>query len=124
MVRLGCIALGGALAALWALGLWADRSATILWFDAVFALLAFSVAALEREDELGASRGGAPALLALGLGIVAIVGLAAGQPRWAVWANFLAAFGALAIAIAGASSGREAYAHARGRPRRRTLFRR
>ena len=118
MIRAGAIALGIGLTALWALGLWADRSAVILWFDAVLALLSFGVAGLEREDELGLSRGGPPALIALGLAVLAIVGIAAGQPRWVNGANFLFACAYLALAIAGASHrGQHAFAQARSRMR-------
>lgn len=118
MVRMGAIALGIGLTALWALGLWADRGAVILWFDAVLALLSFGVAGLEREDELGASRGGGPALIALGLATVAIVSVASRQPRWVSAANFLFACAYLGLAIASATRGRHVYAHARPRQRR------
>jgi hypothetical protein len=120
MIRVGAIVLGVGLALLWALGLWADRSATILWFDAVLALLSFGVAALEREDELGVSRGGAPALIALGLAAVGILGTAAGQARWAAIANFVFACAYAALAVAGASRrGQHAFAQARSRFARR-----
>ena len=117
MVKTGMIVLGIGLTALWALGLWADRTAVILWFDAVLALLSFGIAGLEREEEMGASRGGGPALIALGLATVAIVSVATGQRAWVSGLNFLAACAYLGLAIAAASRGRHAYAHAR--PRRR-----
>jgi hypothetical protein len=118
MIRVGVIVLGIGLTALWALGLWADRSAVILWFDAVMALLSFGVAGIEREDELGVSRGGAPALIGLGLAVIAIAGVARGQPRWANGANFLFALAYLSLAVVGASQrGQQAFAQARSRIR-------
>lgn len=118
MVRIGAIVLGIGLTALWALGLWADRSALILWFDAVLALLSFGVAGLEREDEMGATRGGGPALVALGLTAVVIGSMASGQPAWVSAANFVFACAYLVLAIVAASRGRHVYARARS-PRRR-----
>jgi hypothetical protein len=108
MIRRGAVVLGVALAALAGFGLWADRSAVMLWFDLVAAILAFGVAALEREDELGATRGWGPAAIGLGLGALWIAGLTSGQPRWAVWANFLFACAFLALAVMGAAEGRRA----------------
>jgi hypothetical protein len=110
MIRRGSIVLGVALLFLWAIGLRADDRAVILWFDLVAAVLAFGVAALENEDELGATRGLGPAVVGLGLAAVWIGSLATGQPRWAAWANFILACAFLGLAIAGASRGRHAVA--------------
>jgi hypothetical protein len=105
MVRKGVVVLGVALALLCALGLAADRRAVLLWFDAVAAVLSFGAAGLVRERELGASRGGGPAVLGLGLGVLWAVGLAARQQPWAVWANFALACAYLVLAIAAATRG-------------------
>jgi hypothetical protein len=105
MIRKGSIILGLALAALAAFGLWADRHAVILFFDIVAAVVAFGIAALEREDELGASRGVGPVVLGLGLAALWIAGLATHQPRWATWANFLAACASLSLGVVAASRG-------------------
>jgi hypothetical protein len=110
MIRRGSIVLGVALLFLWAIGLRIDDGAEILWFDLVAAVVAFGIAALEREDEIGATRGLTPAILGLGLGALWIGGLATGQPRWAAWANFIAACAFLGLAIAAASRGRHALA--------------
>jgi len=116
MVRTWLIILGFALALLWLLGLAADRSVTLLWFDAVAAVLSFTQAALIHEQDLGATRGGGPALLGLGLAAVWIAGLAMREPPWAVWANFALACGYLGLAIAAAASReREVSGHARWR---------
>jgi hypothetical protein len=101
------VVLGFALALLWLLGLAADRHVTLLWFDAVAAALSFTQAALMREDELGTTRGGGPAVIGLGLAAVWIAGMAMREPPWAVWANFALACGYIGLAIAAAASGRE-----------------
>jgi hypothetical protein len=118
MIRRGSVVLGVALAALAGFGLWADRSAVMLWFDLVAAILAFGVAALEREDELGPSRGWGPAAIGLGLAALWIAGLTTNQPRWAVWANFLAACAFLALAAMSAAQGRRAVTAVAQRRRR------
>jgi hypothetical protein len=108
MIKRGTVALGIALAVLAAVGLRVDRQASILWFDLVAAVLSVGVAALEQEDEMGPSRAGGPAVIGLGLAAVWIAGLVSQQPRWAVWANFLAACAYLALAAMGAAAGRRA----------------
>ena len=116
MVRTWMIILGCALALLWLLGLAADRQVTMLWFDAVAALLSFAAAGLLHEHDLGPTRAGAPAVLAFALAAIWIVGLAMRQPPWAVWANFALACGYFGLAIAAAVSGqRELSGQARWR---------
>jgi hypothetical protein len=116
MVRTWMIVLGFALALLWLLGLAADRQVTLLWFDAVAALLSFAAAGLIDEHDLGARRAGAPAVLGFGLAAVWIAGLAMRAPPWAVWANFALACGYFGLAIAAAaSSERRLSGHARWR---------
>jgi hypothetical protein len=106
MVRKGVIALGAALAALAVVGLAIEHNrAALLWFDAVAAVLSFGEAGLVNERELGATRAGGPAVLALGLTVVWIAGLATQQPRWAVWANFVFACAYLGLAMVAASRG-------------------
>lgn len=112
MVRKGTLVLGLALAALWGFGLLANRQAFILWFDLVAAIAAVGISILDSGDELGASRGAGPAALGVGLGVIWLVGLGSQQPRWAVWANFVAACASLSLGIAAASQGRKE-AHAR-----------
>jgi hypothetical protein len=115
MIRIGTVALGGALALLWAVGLAVDRQAVVLWFDAVAALLSFGVAAIEHEEELGMSRAAGPAIIGLGLAAIWILALAWKQPAWVAWANFVAAGCYLALAAAGAMRARHPapLAHAR-----------
>ena len=99
MVRKSCFVLGLALAAFWAIGLGLDRSATILWFDAVAAVLSFGVAALVDDSRPDPVRAFGPALLALGLGALFIVGASTRQPIWATWLNFLFAIAYIGVAI-------------------------
>jgi hypothetical protein len=111
MVKTGAAVLGGVLALLWALGLAIDRHATILWFDAVLALVSFAVVLLEHEEEMGTTRAAAPGLIGVGLVAVGIGGLALGQPRWASWANLLMACAYLALAVASAGRARGVHLH-------------
>jgi hypothetical protein len=107
MVRVGLVILGTALGLLSAFGLSADRGVTMLWFDAIAAIVAFgSALIIEDEQQLGTSLAGAPGMLAAGLVAVGLVGLAWGQPRWAVALNFVLAAVALVLAITGLSEGR------------------
>jgi len=126
MIRKGVVGLGVALAAFAVIGLRVDSGATILWFDLVAAVLSVGIAGLEHEEEMGASRALAPVLVGLGLAAVWIGGLAAGQPRWAAWGNFVAAAAYLGLAAASVARMGEALPAARGlrarvpRPRRRS----
>ena len=101
VLRKGLLILGGALALLSILGLVADRQATILWFDAMAAILAIGGAFIvEDEHALGISRGAAPAVIGLGLIAVFIVGRASHQVSWAVWLTFLLGLASLVLGSA------------------------
>jgi hypothetical protein len=99
MVRKSSFILGIGLAILWWVGLSQNHSATILWFDAVAAVVAFGIAALlpDPEEEY-ASRALGPVFLGLGLAAVWIAGMAAGQPIWASWLNFAFSLAFLGVA--------------------------
>ena len=60
MVRKSCFILGIGLAILWWVGLSENQSATVLWFDAVAAVLSFGMAALVEEPERSPSRAAGP----------------------------------------------------------------
>ena len=99
MVRKSCFILGIGLAVLWWVGLSQNHAATILWFDAVAAVLAFGIAALLPDPEENTpSRALGPAVLGLGLAAVWIVGMAAHQPLWASWLNFVFALSFIGVA--------------------------
>ncbi|HSS38183.1 MAG TPA: hypothetical protein VLT58_05390 [Polyangia bacterium] len=83
MVRKSCFVLGIGLAILWWVGLSENQSATVLWFDAVAAVLSF--------------------------------GMAAHQPIWASWLNFVFALGFMGVATSAALGTR--WAHSAGHPR-------
>jgi len=116
MVRKSCFILGIGLAILWWVGLSQNHAATILWFDAVGAVLAFGIAALLPDpEEATPSRALGPALLGLGLAAVWIAGMAAGQPIWASWLNFafaLAFMGVGTSAVLATRSAHQRHAHA------------
>ncbi|MES1165423.1 MAG: hypothetical protein ABUR63_06695 [Verrucomicrobiota bacterium] len=98
MVRKSCFILGIGLAILWWVGLSENQTATMLWFDAVAAVLSFGMAALIEEPERKPSRALGPAVLGLGLAAVWVSGMAAHQPLWASWLNFGFAVAFLAVA--------------------------
>jgi hypothetical protein len=104
MVRRGSFLIGAALALTWWIGLSLDRSATILWFDAVAAVLAFGIGGLVDDSvEHRRSYGAGPAVLGVGLAAVWIMGMAFRQPMWANWLNFVFAACSLGLAIAASS---------------------
>jgi hypothetical protein len=100
MVRKASLLIGVCLAITWWVGLSQDRHATILWFDAVAAILSFGLAAM--VDEMEGMHAFGPALLGLGLGALFIAGKATHQPAWANWLNFLFAVAYLGVAITAA----------------------
>lgn len=101
MLRKGLLILGGALALLSVLGLLADRQATILWFDAMAAMLAIGGAFIvEDEHALGLSRGAGPTVIGLGLIAVFIAGRAGHQAAWAIWLTFVLGLAAIVLGAA------------------------
>jgi hypothetical protein len=100
MVRNSCFVLALALAIFWAIGLKENHGATVLWFDAVAALAAFSTAALLLQPERNPSRAIPPALLGIGLAAVWLAGMSGHQPGWANWLNFVFAAAFLTVAVA------------------------
>jgi hypothetical protein len=102
MVRNSCFILGIALGIFWWVGLSRNAGATVLWFDAVAAVLAFGTAALVSEPEHNPSRLGGPVVIGLGLAVLWIVGMSVGQPPWANWLNFVFAMSFLGVAVAAA----------------------
>jgi hypothetical protein len=121
MVRKSCFILGIALAIFWWVGLSENQGATLLWFDAVAAVAAFGVAALLADPERTPSRAFGPVLLGLGLSVVWVVGIAGGQPGWAIWLNFLFAVAFLGVAVSALMEPR--LIHARIGARQRTRHR-
>ncbi len=110
MVRKSCFILGIGLAILWWVGLSQNHAATVLWFDAVAAVIAFGIAALLPDpEELTPSRALGPAVLGLGLAAVWIAGMAAGQPIWASWLNFVFALAFVGVSTSAVLSTRWAH---------------
>jgi hypothetical protein len=99
MVRRSSLLIGLGLALLWWIGLSLDRSATMLWFNAVAAVIAFAIAGLVDEKEDNPANALGPAMLGLGLAALWIVGIASHQPVWLTWANFVFAAACLGVAV-------------------------
>lgn len=104
MVRKGTFLIGAGLALMWWIGLSLDSSATILWFDAVAAVIAFGIGGLVDDSVVRrSSYATGPALLGIGLAAVWIGGMAARMPAWANWLNFVFAAACLGLAVAAGS---------------------
>lgn len=107
MVRRSSFIIGLGLALLWWIGLSLNHNATLLWFDAVGAVLAFGIGGLVDDTvERKPSYALGPAMLGLGLAVVWIAGMASSQPRWVPWFNLLFAVASLAVAVRAAAAGR------------------
>jgi hypothetical protein len=100
MLRKSLLLLGLAMAILWWIGLSQDRGATVLWFNAVGAVLSFGCAGLVDEPDEQPSAAIVPALFGLAFGAVFAFSLARGQPAWATWLNLLFALCYLGVAVA------------------------
>jgi hypothetical protein len=100
MVRRGSFVIGLGLALFWWIGLSLNANATLLWFDAVGAVLAFAIGGLVDDTvESNPANALGPALLGIGLAVVWIAGLASGAPAWVSWPNFGFAVASLAVAV-------------------------
>jgi hypothetical protein len=100
MVRKSSYVIGLGLALLWVIGLGVNRHATLLWFDAVAAIIAFGIGSLVDETgEHNPANAFGPAMLGLGLAALWIVGIASSQPAWVAWLNFPFAVACLAVAV-------------------------
>ena len=112
MVRRGSFLIGLGLALLWWIGLSLNHSATLLWFDAVGAVVAFAIGGLVDDTvERNPANALGPAFLALGLGVVWIVALASHQPAWVAWFNFLFAAASATVAVLALGARRFELAH-------------
>jgi len=100
MVRRSSFVIGLGLALLWGIGLRLSPHASMLWFDAVAAVIAFSIGLLV-DDTVEHDPGNAlaPAMLGLGLAALWVVGIASRQPAWVAWVQFPFAVACLAVAV-------------------------
>ena len=100
MVRRSSFVIGLGLALLWGIGLRLSPHASMLWFDAVAAVIAFSIAVLVDDTvEHDPANAFGPALLGLGLAALWIVGVASRQPAWVAWVHFRSRSPASAVAV-------------------------
>jgi hypothetical protein len=114
MVRRGSFLIGLGLALLWWIGLILHSSATMLWFDAVGAVIAFAIGGLVDDSyEPNPANALAPSLLGLGLAVVWIAALVSRQPWWVAWFNFLFAAACFAVAILSLGARRFGLTHQR-----------
>jgi hypothetical protein len=118
MVRRASYVIGLGLALFWWIGLSLHTGVTLLWFNAVGAVIAFAIGGLVDDTiESNPANALAPALLGLGLAVLWIVGIASRQPLWFTWLNFAFAAACLVVAVMTLSSRRvelgSRFAHAR-----------
>ena len=100
MVRKSSFIIGLGLALLWWIGLSLNPGVTMLWFDAIGAIVAFAIGGLVDDSvEHKPANAGGPAVLGLGLAALWIVAIASRQPIWFTWLNFLFAAACLAVAV-------------------------
>lgn len=118
MVRKSCFLLGLALALTWWIGLSRDHTATVLWFNAVGAVLAFGIGGLVDDTGRRPSHAAGPVVLGLGMGAVGIAGMAAHQPLWANLLNLTFGIAFMAVAVAAIGVNRLVPAHSRMRRHR------
>ena len=112
MVRRGSFLIGAGLALFWWIGLSLNASATLLWFDAIGAVVAFAIGGLIDDTvEANPANALAPALLGLGLVAVWIAALASHQPAWVAWLNFLFAAASFGVAVLALGARRFEIAH-------------
>jgi hypothetical protein len=116
MVRRSSFVIGLGLALFWWIGLSLNANATLLWFDAVAAVIAFAIGGLvdDTAGEPNPANALGPAVLGIGLLAVWIAGLSISAPAWVSWLNF--AFGVACLAVAVMALGaRSRYIEATGR---------
>ncbi len=97
-MRVGMITLGIGLGILWIAGLEASAPAWLVWLDLAAALL--SLVAPLVSERLGSAVKVPPFVLAVGVGLLWIVGLATGARGWLPWWNFAFALGYLVLGFA------------------------
>ena len=107
MVRRGSFIIGLGLALFWWIGLSLDHNATLLWFNAVGAVVAFAIGGLVDDSVVhNPANAFGPGMLGLGLAALWIVCIGSRQPIWLTWLNFLFAAASLAVAVMALGQGR------------------
>jgi hypothetical protein len=98
--RLVAVALAVPAAALWLAALTNGAPVWQTWLQAIAALLALATAGVIPEGRwAGLVGGGCLALLGAGVGLVWLIGLVTGAPRWLVWCDLGLALMVLAVAV-------------------------
>jgi hypothetical protein len=86
---------------LWLVGLSQHATAWLTWLDVVGALFGFAIAAGAGPQVARGFAGGAPIALAIGLGVLWIIGLATHAEAWLTWWTFAFACAFLLLGIGG-----------------------
>ena len=107
MVRRASFIIGLGLALFWWIGISLDHNATLLWFNAVGAVVAFAIGGLVDDTVVhNPANAFGPGMLGLGLTALWIASIASRQPFWLTWLNFLFAAASLAVAVMALGQGR------------------
>ena len=89
MTRTISIVLAVGLVILWLAGLSRHATPWLTWLDVVAALCAFAIAATASANLSRSATVGEPIALAVGLGILFVVGLTTHAVRWLTWWTFV-----------------------------------
>lgn len=105
MLRVFPAFMGAGLTAMWVIGLSEDATIWLTWLVGIAAALSFATVGLipERRGSLWA--GACLGLLAAGLGLMWLVGLATHATRWLTWWSFVAAVLTCLLAVGTAFQG-------------------
>ncbi len=99
MVRGISVALAIGLVILWIVGLGDHATAWLTWLDGLGALFGFALAAGIVPGVSAAAAAAGPIALAIGLGILWIIGLATNASMWLTWWTFAFAIAFLLVGI-------------------------
>ncbi len=105
MIRGLSIALAIGLVIVWIVGLNQHATGWLTWLDGLGALVGFAIAAGAGPAVGRAYGAGGPIALAVGLGILWIIGLATHAEAWLTWWTFVFACAFLLLGIAGGAAG-------------------
>jgi hypothetical protein len=101
MVRGVSVALAIGLVILWIVGIGEHATAWLTWLDGLAALFGFALAAGIVRGVSNAAAAAGPVALAIGLGILWIIGLATHTEAWLSWWTFAFAVAYLIVGIGG-----------------------
>ena len=106
MTRGISVALSVGLVILWIVGLGQHATGWLTWLDGLGALFGFAIAAGVAPGITRAAASGSPIALAVGLGVLWIIGLATHAEAWLSWWTFAFAVAFLLVGIGAGAQGR------------------